>query len=131
MKKRILLVFIGVILSIFTLYFLFFFVFDYLKIPCFFHQITNLYCPGCGMTRAIRCLLQFEFIKAINYNVLIIILIPFGLFYVFSFFKTYIKTGNIISISQMFSRRLLWGLLILVILFGVIRNFSLFSFFRP
>ena len=28
-----------------------------ISIPCIFHKITNLYCPGCGFTRAIFSLM--------------------------------------------------------------------------
>ena len=32
--------------------------------PCLFHAITDIDCPGCGMTRAFLCLAQGDFAKA-------------------------------------------------------------------
>lgn len=26
--------------------------------PCLFHRVSGLYCPGCGGTRAVKCLLE-------------------------------------------------------------------------
>ena len=43
---------------------------------CIFHEITNLYCPGCGITRAIFSLIEFDIIGAIKYNILIVTVIP-------------------------------------------------------
>ena len=45
-------------------------------VPCFFHAITKLYCPGCGMTRCLTHLLQFEIQDAFRRNVAIFLLSP-------------------------------------------------------
>lgn len=39
-------------------------------IPCLFKSITDIPCPGCGMTRAFKEILNFHFIEAFNYNIL-------------------------------------------------------------
>lgn len=41
-------------------------------IPCFFLSALNMYCPGCGGTRALRALLQGNFILSIWYHPLIL-----------------------------------------------------------
>ena len=43
---------------------------------CPFYVLTGLQCPGCGTTRAIHCLLHFEFLKAWQYNPLMVASIP-------------------------------------------------------
>lgn len=59
------------------LYFIAYKIFDF-KIafsaaPCMFTVVTHLYCPGCGGTRAIKSLLDFDFIKSFLYNPLVIV----------------------------------------------------------
>jgi len=46
---------------------------------CPFHAITGLYCPGCGSTRALHHLLNFEFVMALRCNILAVIGLPFVL----------------------------------------------------
>ena len=55
-------------------------------VPCFFHAITKLYCPGCGMTRCLTHLLQFEIQDAFRCNVAIFLLSPALLYYLFPLF---------------------------------------------
>lgn len=38
------------------------------EIPCLFHIITGLYCPGCGGTRAAAALLRGQILKSLVYN---------------------------------------------------------------
>ena len=38
------------------------------EIPCLFHMITGLYCPGCGGTRAALALLRGQVVKSLLYN---------------------------------------------------------------
>lgn len=47
----------------------------HLTVPCMFYEITNLYCAGCGLTRAVHSMLQLEFYQAFRYNVLVMPLI--------------------------------------------------------
>jgi hypothetical protein len=43
---------------------------------CLFHKATGLYCPGCGMTRALYCLLHGELRKGLHENALAILALP-------------------------------------------------------
>lgn len=39
-----------------------------INVPCAFHSVTGLYCPGCGGTRAVRALLRGDIWQSfINY----------------------------------------------------------------
>ncbi|MCR5415668.1 MAG: DUF2752 domain-containing protein [Pseudobutyrivibrio sp.] len=49
----------------FLIYFLF-------KLPCPFHALTGLYCPGCGGTRAVIALLTGHPIKSFLYHPLVL-----------------------------------------------------------
>lgn len=61
---------------------------------CIFKRIFNICCPGCGLTRSFRCILNFDFIEAIKYNILGIPL--FVSFIVFSIMLIFdiIKNSN-------------------------------------
>ncbi len=41
-----------------------------LDIKCIFISTIGLPCPGCGMTRAIKAALSFDFIKAFSYHLM-------------------------------------------------------------
>lgn len=36
--------------------------------PCVFHRLSGLYCPGCGGTRAVKALLDGQFIACFLYH---------------------------------------------------------------
>lgn len=40
--------------------------------PCAFHSLTGLYCPGCGGTRAVKALLLGEFRMSFQYHPLVL-----------------------------------------------------------
>ena len=100
-----------------------------ISIPCIFHKITNLYCPGCGITRAIFSLMEFNIIAAIKYNLLIILVFPFLGYYIFINVRDWIffKERN----NLVFSNKVWNFLLIITILFGILRNIDYFSFLAP
>ena len=59
-------------LIIFFIFLLFFFLLIVLKfkIPCLFKEIFSISCPGCGLTRSINALLDFNFKSSLYYNIL-------------------------------------------------------------
>mgnify|MGYP004571777181 FL=1 len=64
---------------------------------CPFKSITNIPCPGCGMTRAFIALLHFEFMKALYYNflsyfIIIVIILSYILYFIDLF-----RSGNILT----------------------------------
>jgi len=89
---------------------------------CFF-ELTGWYCPGCGITRALLSLIELQFYQAFRYNMLAVILLPFGIVYFIYLFilKRNKKIPNII----------LYFILIIVILFGILRNIPIFSYLAP
>lgn len=131
MKKRLINIFLILIicLFIFIVYFYLNSIFGF-SIPCYFHEITGYYCPGCGITRCLFSLLKLDLYKAFMYNQLVFILLPFLLFLIG--YKTYIyildKPDKIIKNIP----NIVWILLLIVVIsFGVIRNIGYFDFLRP
>lgn len=97
-------------------------------IPCLFYEITNLYCPGCGITRCLFALLEGKVFLAFHYNALVCVLL--SLFLLFKFYKIYLYINSSPKkalISPIFS----YILLIATILFGILRNFEIFKFLAP
>ncbi len=41
--------------------------------PCSFNEITRLFCPGCGITRSIRSLIEGDILLSLRYNPLPIV----------------------------------------------------------
>lgn len=87
-------------------------------LPCIFNKITGIYCPGCGMSRAVHSLLKFEFYHALMYNALIYIIPTMFIIYSLFVYKRFSKLANITLV-----------LMILITLgYGIIRNIEAFSY---
>ena len=41
---------------------------NHILLPCIFHKLTGLYCPGCGGTRAVAFLLHGDFLHSLVYH---------------------------------------------------------------
>lgn len=76
---------------------------------CLLHQITGIYCPGCGSTRALAALLHGNLAKSISYNLL---LIP-GL----------LTLMVILCHPRLLSKRhFIWTAVAIILVFGILRN---------
>lgn len=92
-------------------------------IPCIIHKITGFYCPGCGITRMFFALLHLDIYQAFRYNPWVfILLIGYIIYKIVELIRGYKFKEN---------KKVIVSLLIITILFGVLRNFSLFSFLMP
>ncbi len=58
-------------------------------IPCIFHSLTDLVCPGCGMTRACLALTQGQFADAWGYHPFSFLIV--GLAIAAAFFPMWLK----------------------------------------
>lgn len=62
-------------------------------IPCVFHLLTGLHCPGCGISRMFLALLRLDFAAAARYNLLVLCLLPcFLALYGYKAWR-YVQTG--------------------------------------
>ncbi|MBQ8827248.1 MAG: DUF2752 domain-containing protein [Oscillospiraceae bacterium] len=63
-------------------------------IPCAVYRTTGLKCPGCGNTTAVLALLELDFRKALEANLLMPVEFGYLLLTVTVTIKKYIKTGR-------------------------------------
>jgi len=63
-------------------------------IPCIWHTLFDIRCPGCGLTRAFIHLLSFDFSAAWDSNPLIYIVFPGITYYVIKDFVRFVKNNR-------------------------------------
>lgn len=90
-------------------------------IPCLFHEATGLYCPGCGITRALSSALNLDFEEAFRYNSLLFLLAPMYVAYTAANKKKW----------NLFSRLIMAAMIAATLLFGLLRNFPSFDWLAP
>lgn len=52
--------------------------------PCPFHALAGLHCPGCGSARTVHALVHGEWGRALAFNPLIVLLLPFAVMWTVS-----------------------------------------------
>ena len=88
---------------------------------------TGLYCPGCGAGRACYSILHLRFADAFCYNLLMTIMLPLiGLYIAVRAVDWVITGGN--HIDRKISAKALLGLLVLILIYGILRNIPVFPF---
>lgn len=99
-------------------------------IPCMFHQLTGLYCSGCGSSRALRSVLHLDFYQAFRYNALFTVGLPFMGVYFGGLAISYIRFGKD-EISGKISMVPVWIFIAAAVIYGILRNIPAFSFLAP
>ena len=94
---------------------------------CIFYSLTGLYCPGCGSQRAFSALIHGNFLQAVNFNLLFILMVPLlvysSLVAVINLFKKE-KLVQQIFYSTYFVRILF----VAVLIFWAARNLNFYPF---
>lgn len=86
--------------------------------PCPFYRLTNLYCPGCGSTRALHNLLHGDLRTAFDMNPLLVLSIPF--------------IALLTLRPSLANARYLPAVVGVVLVgYGILRNFAAFDFLAP
>lgn len=109
------------------IFFILFFIFLLLilfnfKINCIFKKIFSISCPGCGLTRSIFALLNFDIKSSLYYNILgIPLFIILGITYFLVIFDI-IKKENYLTSFWLFISKHYKILFFLIILAFIINN---------
>ncbi len=93
---------------------------------CLFKKLTGLYCPGCGITRMLYSIVNLKFYQAFRYNPLLFIMLPFGIFFYIDYLIRKDK-----SIYKKIPSKFWYLVIIILIIYGILRNISEFSFLAP
>jgi hypothetical protein len=95
---------------------------------CLFHSLTGLNCPGCGATRAAYQLLHGHLLRALQDNALFVLML--AALAARSAWLVMQKIRNR-PVAFMVSPMMLWGLLVTVFVFAVLRNLPAFAWLSP
>jgi Protein of unknown function (DUF2752) len=98
---------------------------------CLFHDLTGIYCPGCGSCRALHQLLNGRIGAALGLNPLAALALPFLGIYFLLYASAAIRRKPWLGVSL----KPIWirAILCLVIVYGALRNipFEPFSWLAP
>jgi hypothetical protein len=98
---------------------------------CLFHDLTGLYCPGCGSCRALHQLLNGHLEAALELNPLMVLALPFLGIYFLLYTRAAIRRKPWLGVSL----KAVWirAICCLVIAHGVLRNipYQPFSWLAP
>lgn len=94
---------------------------------CPSNLIFGIHCPGCGTQRALHHLLHLEIAEALRYNALFVIFFPMMMYGLFLIVYN-IVFGTKKTILFLTNKFVIIGLLVFVLLFGILRNVSVYPF---
>lgn len=103
---------IGALYALFTY-------FTGIGIPCIFHLITGLQCPGCGISRMFLSLFRLDFAAAFYYNGAVMCLLPLAAIVCVRKVYIYIRYDKTKDTP---SDVCIWIMIFVLLLFGILRN---------
>jgi hypothetical protein len=95
--------------------------------PCPFRTITGLFCPGCGITRALHALVHFDFARALAMNAMVVLSLPLLALMALQGFSRRAVLPKAVA-RVVFDGR---GWIAAMALFGVLRNVPGFEWLAP
>lgn len=96
---------------------------------CPFLATTGLYCPGCGALRAIHDLLHGDVAGALARNPAVLLALPYLLLALVTWWLR--STGHPAPRSTSLPPAVVWGLLVAITVFWVLRNLPGFDWLSP
>ena len=99
-------------------------------IKCPIYSILHIYCPGCGLTRMIKSILQLNFYQAFRYNPLLFILFPFMLVLTIDNYINWL-ISNKNSLYKRINPKIWNIILIIMLVYFILRNIPIFKYLIP
>lgn len=93
---------------------------------CPLYSMTGFACPGCGLTRGFHALFNGDILTALDYNALLPLVAVFFGYIFFSLLMVSVR-GRGFAVNRT-SIGLVWGTLVLLLAFGVMRNIPVYPF---
>lgn len=94
---------------------------------CPVYKYTGLYCTGCGSGRASYDLLHCRIIDALDHNLLMVLWLPFIIYYLFKRYIKIIFNKDILPFVK-FSPKAINTIIHILILFTILRNIPFYPF---
>lgn len=88
---------------------------------------TGFACPGCGMTRAFHAFFHGDVLTALDYNALFPLVVIGGVLLVLTLLSVAIRGRGFMRVTK-WTPALLFGVMFLVLGFGVVRNLPSYPF---
>ncbi len=98
--------------------------------PCPFHRLTGLWCPGCGMTRALHDLLHGHLVQALGANLFVLPTLALGACLWLSWLWPALGRPRWRGLNRVPAAA--WSALVgLALVYGVLRNLTPFAALAP
>lgn len=96
-------------------------------LPCPFHAVTGLWCPGCGATRAFGALVRGDVASAMSSNLLALVLVVLGV----GMWITWVRARLSGTPVRQPPKVLVFSAAALVLAFTIVRNVPAGSWLAP
>lgn len=101
-----------------------------LTLPCYFRDLTGLYCPGCGSGHAVAAMLRGDFGAAFRWNPMVYLLgIPSMGILIYEYIRVVFGIRSMKPV--MLPGWLMYSMAALLIAFWILRNVPQFPFLAP
>jgi hypothetical protein len=95
--------------------------------PCMLFMLTEMYCPGCGLTRALHAVVHFDLLRALAMNAFVVVSLP-----VLAAMCVQATSGRRLlppTLDRLAHNGYLW--IAALLMFGVARNLPAFEWLAP
>ena len=100
---------------------------EFIGYKCPLRVVFNFYCAGCGSTRMMREIFNFNFYQAFRFNPLMFILFVLLCIYCLYGIVVFIKKNKVVTLRIKY----IYVFIAILTVYMVLRNIPLFDFLKP